>query len=188
MFNSSQESSHSTKRHKDSSQGKNSRQSKNKSPALQDSPAFLKDLNSSPGPSNKITNNKSSKNNTRAPVSSEYKEEQNREYKGNNKQGFKIPKRLTQKDTAATKYKSRTPLENVRRIANKCNIYSVSGVLPPPPQCLPPHMEFPPPPSVRKSFPPHNAPNVGIYKLLYDTNVGKKIVYFSQIIFTKMYH
>ena len=90
-------------------------------------PAFLKDLNSSPGPSNKITNNKSSKNNTRAPVSSEYKEEQNREYKGNNKQGFKIPKRLTQKDTAkitqntqqkdtaVTIHKYRTPLENVKR-------------------------------------------------------------------------
>ena len=124
MFNSSQESSHSTKRHKDSSQGKNSRQSKNKSPALQDSPAFLKDLNSSPGPSNKITNNKSSKNNTRVPVSSEYKEEQNREYKGNNKQGFKIPKRLTQKDTAATKYKSRTPLENVRRATNVRQSYN----------------------------------------------------------------
>ena len=107
MFDSSQESSHSTKR-----------QSKNESPALQDAPDFLKALNSSPGPSNKNTN-KSSKN--------RYKEEQNRESKGSDNQGFKIPKVLTQKDTAkitqntqqkdtaVTIHKYRTPLENVRR-------------------------------------------------------------------------
>ena len=107
MFNSSQESSHSTKR-----------QSKNESPALQDAPDFLKALNSSPGPSNKNTN-KSSKN--------RYKEEQNRESKGSDNQGFKIPKILTQKDTAkitqntqqkdtaVTIHKNRTPLENVKR-------------------------------------------------------------------------
>ena len=118
MFNSSQESSHSTKRHQVSSQGENSRQSKNESPALQDAPDFLKALNSSPGPSNKNTN-KSSKN--------RYKEEQNRESKGSDNQGFKIPKILTQKDTAkitqntqqkdtaVTIHKNRTPLENVKR-------------------------------------------------------------------------
>ena len=118
MFNSSQESSHSTKRHQVSSQGENSRQSKNESPALQDAPDFLKALNSSPGPSNKNTN-KSSKN--------RYKEEQNRESKGSDNQGFKIPKILTQKDTAkitqntqqkdtaVTIHKYRTPLENVKR-------------------------------------------------------------------------